>query len=310
MPLVQAKCENCGGNLSVDSGLKAANCPHCGAAYVVQDAINNFNTFNKIDKLHAEVLNVVDDSSGKARLEAAEAYLKLEKYKSAYNEYCYVVDVMPQEYRGWWGLVESGTHKFTRRIKSDKKLTLYADFVDSVRKLTTQEESAELIKKWTDYSDAEKAKNQEEYDTINSSLDKLNKEEKENQKKIEELNRGVSDVYAMLNSTGRKIDIKMIRSQGITGTICVLLGVLTLIVTLIVKNNGLVLVACLSWGILFISGFFSLLGSFKMYRNHKKQTEGLCRLNQLQAQINDANLTSQVIAENRRDLCTRLEEFR
>ena len=40
----QAKCENCGGLLKIDSILKAANCPNCGAAYVVQDAINNYNS--------------------------------------------------------------------------------------------------------------------------------------------------------------------------------------------------------------------------------------------------------------------------
>ena len=39
MPIVQAKCENCGGNLTVESSLKAANCPHCGAVPVPEDQL-------------------------------------------------------------------------------------------------------------------------------------------------------------------------------------------------------------------------------------------------------------------------------
>jgi predicted RNA-binding Zn-ribbon protein involved in translation (DUF1610 family) len=44
MPFVQGKCESCGGILTVDPSLKAANCPFCGAAYVVQDSINYYKT--------------------------------------------------------------------------------------------------------------------------------------------------------------------------------------------------------------------------------------------------------------------------
>ena len=42
MPFVQGKCESCGGNLTVDHNLKAANCPFYGSAYVIQDSINKF----------------------------------------------------------------------------------------------------------------------------------------------------------------------------------------------------------------------------------------------------------------------------
>ena len=45
MPIVQAKCTNCGGNLEVDSSLEAAVCPYCKTPYVVEKAINNYNTY-------------------------------------------------------------------------------------------------------------------------------------------------------------------------------------------------------------------------------------------------------------------------
>ena len=36
MPLVQAKCTNCGANLEINNTLDAAVCPYCGAAFIVE----------------------------------------------------------------------------------------------------------------------------------------------------------------------------------------------------------------------------------------------------------------------------------
>lgn len=47
MPFVQAKCTECGGVLAVDADKKAAVCQFCGEAFVIQDAINNYNTYNE-----------------------------------------------------------------------------------------------------------------------------------------------------------------------------------------------------------------------------------------------------------------------
>ena len=41
MSFVNAKCPNCGGSLQVDNGKRAAICPFCKEAYIVEDAINN-----------------------------------------------------------------------------------------------------------------------------------------------------------------------------------------------------------------------------------------------------------------------------
>lgn len=43
MSLVQAKCPNCGGDLTIDGKEKAAVCPYCGKAYIVEEAINGYN---------------------------------------------------------------------------------------------------------------------------------------------------------------------------------------------------------------------------------------------------------------------------
>ena len=43
MPLVPAKCTNCGASLQIDNTQQAAICPYCHSAYVVEQAINNYN---------------------------------------------------------------------------------------------------------------------------------------------------------------------------------------------------------------------------------------------------------------------------
>ena len=56
MPFLQAKCTNCGANLQVDSAQDAANCQYCGAEFIVEKAINNYNVANA--QISAENLTV------------------------------------------------------------------------------------------------------------------------------------------------------------------------------------------------------------------------------------------------------------
>lgn len=48
MPFVQAKCPNCGGILAVDNEKDAWICLYCSAPFIVEKAINVFNTTNNI----------------------------------------------------------------------------------------------------------------------------------------------------------------------------------------------------------------------------------------------------------------------
>ena len=45
MPLVLAKCTECGGTIKVESEKKLGVCEHCGEPFVVEDAINNFTNY-------------------------------------------------------------------------------------------------------------------------------------------------------------------------------------------------------------------------------------------------------------------------
>lgn len=49
MPLVAAKCTQCGANIEVDDSKEAGICKYCGTAFITEKAINNYivnNTFN------------------------------------------------------------------------------------------------------------------------------------------------------------------------------------------------------------------------------------------------------------------------
>lgn len=60
MPLVNAKCTNCGAPLKVDNLKEASVCEFCGSAFIVEKAINNYNITNNIN---ANVVNIYGDTT-------------------------------------------------------------------------------------------------------------------------------------------------------------------------------------------------------------------------------------------------------
>ena len=57
MPLLQAKCTNCGADLKVDGSKDAAICPYCGSAYIVEKTIANFYC-SSVGSINASVVNI------------------------------------------------------------------------------------------------------------------------------------------------------------------------------------------------------------------------------------------------------------
>ncbi|GEM_PF-3569079 len=183
MPLVQAKCESCGGNLTVDSNLKAANCPFCGTAYVVQDAINHYNTSVTIEHLHADVVNISDESSSEGRLRAADALMKMNKYGEAEREYLTVTRLAPQNYRGWYGLIESHTCRFTRRLIKRSEFNMLNDYANSLITFAPAGQCDAFIQRFKEYLNSERVKNtvlkNELYSKLNAEELKVRTQEQE-----------------------------------------------------------------------------------------------------------------------------------
>lgn len=149
MPFVKAQCENCQGLLEVDPSKKAAICPYCGTPYVVQDAINNYHTH--IDHLHADVVNVNDDKSAKARLEAAETFLKLGKYDSARRAFADVCELTPQNYHGWWGQTLAFTHSFSRKLTRQTEFEEVKSLFNDAVSTASDEDRERITEQFNNY---------------------------------------------------------------------------------------------------------------------------------------------------------------
>ncbi len=64
MPLVPAKCPECGGNIVVDSEKDAWVCDFCKTPFIVEKAINNFNTANYVtNNINADIVNLNNGKS-------------------------------------------------------------------------------------------------------------------------------------------------------------------------------------------------------------------------------------------------------
>ncbi len=111
MPFIPVICTSCGASLQVDSSKRAAICPYCDQAYVVEDAKKEYTT--KVEKLYANVVNLNDDRAANARLEAGEAFLKLKQWANADAAFRDACDLTPQNYLGWWGRIRALSEDFS-----------------------------------------------------------------------------------------------------------------------------------------------------------------------------------------------------
>ena len=78
MPFVQAKCPECGGMLAVGEEKRLAVCQFCGEPFVVQETVNNYNTYNTTNNSYntthnygeGAVINVYEDTNKDFVIEA------------------------------------------------------------------------------------------------------------------------------------------------------------------------------------------------------------------------------------------------
>lgn len=106
MPMVPAKCTQCGQNLQIDDTKEAAVCPYCGTAFITEKAINQYKF--EIGSV------VVEGVSVETKLNNAEIFFKMHgddnRARELFEE---VTDLAPADWRGWWGLVRISTKEFT-----------------------------------------------------------------------------------------------------------------------------------------------------------------------------------------------------
>ena len=100
--LKPAICTQCGGKLEVDPSQEAAVCPFCGTPFIVEKAINNYNTINVNNTVHntvhvqhgkkgifqsaTELINNQLDREQNAALKQAELRIEQQKIDMAREE--------------------------------------------------------------------------------------------------------------------------------------------------------------------------------------------------------------------------------
>ena len=121
MKLVDAKCTNCGAVLKVDSAKDAAICEHCGSAYIVEKAVNYYQTQN----INANVVNIFNndriEKRWKEKIEDAKNEISLGDYDNALEIYRQISVEYPREYIIWKEYVLC----FFEKIKKLHKFSVY-----------------------------------------------------------------------------------------------------------------------------------------------------------------------------------------
>lgn len=111
MPLVPAKCTQCGANLEVDPTKDAAICPACNTPFITEKAINNYNITNvtNIGTLQADVVNIVDGRTADNLYHSGQTHLKMGDWNRAIAAFNEMVDKYPADYRSYCGLIRAET---------------------------------------------------------------------------------------------------------------------------------------------------------------------------------------------------------
>lgn len=114
MPLVAAKCTQCGASLDVDPEKEAAICPFCHTPFITEKAINNYNTTNitNIGSINAGVVNVESSDSAAMLSRNAETLMSFGEWEKAKAIYVKITEMYPFDWKGWYGLLQTNTHNF------------------------------------------------------------------------------------------------------------------------------------------------------------------------------------------------------
>ncbi len=148
MPIVEAKCTNCGHALKVDNSKDAAVCEFCGSAFIVEKAINNYISNNHYKIEHANI-NMTDEHSVENRLENAEVfYTKLNQPEKALELFTKVSENAPGDYRGWWGIARVLSEEFTLKECGMNKYSAIESAVNNALSVAPAEKKEDMLTVW------------------------------------------------------------------------------------------------------------------------------------------------------------------
>lgn len=139
MPLVPAKCTQCGANIEVDSTNEAGICKFCGTPFVTEKAINNYTTnITNINNFSGANINV---SSGNIDnlLKLAENAIEAGNGKEAIDYINKALEINPESSKAWFLKMKSiqyigtvGNPKVSEAISYAQNAIKYSDNKDII----------------------------------------------------------------------------------------------------------------------------------------------------------------------------------
>lgn len=194
MPLVAAKCTQCGQNLQIDDSKEAAVCPYCDTPFITEKAINNY-------KLEIGSV-VVEGVSIETKLNNAEIFYKMHGNANRARElFEEVADLAPADWRGWWGLVRIATQEFTRIRIGSEHITHIEENVNRAFNCAKVYDSAILVSLQEQWNNYLARVNGEWREGVVESLSEAVKEKSRLEAEINEKSLRMQDLSASLNAS-------------------------------------------------------------------------------------------------------------
>lgn len=184
MPLVSAKCLECGGELQVDNSREAAVCQYCGTPFIVEKAINHYNNYNSYNFNNAEV-HIHNEQSLEQKLSNAETFLSVHQdFEKAYTIFEQIANQFPNDYRGWWGMVRASTCEF-----QDLRVEIIEieQNVRHARNVAPEEMRKKINAAWREYYDRCEEMRYEEAKRASERQEARERQEQENKKEYDSL---------------------------------------------------------------------------------------------------------------------------
>lgn len=216
MPLVPAKCTQCGASIKVDDTKESGICSFCGTSYIVEKAINNYNEYIKNDYhiANAEV-HIHDEKSTEKKLKNADIFFtKQNDPQKARELFLEVANDDPGDYRGWWGVARVDSKDFKYTNCSDSIFSEIEVYVNSAFNVISNDKKSELSKIWNKFKNKRESFVQECQQSRNSYLNSINNFDA----KINDLNNQLDEICKTRENL---IQAKNKAENAIDGILCV-----------------------------------------------------------------------------------------
>ena len=197
MSFVSTKCPNCGANIKVDGESKKGVCEFCGAEYITQDVINNYQINNNYSTVQYLRKNVAGGGSLESEeyIKNGDVFLSLNMYDKAKKAYMTAIELNPADWRGWFGVVKACTRNFT-----DYTDTTHYSYYAKAEKVATKEQLIEIKSLYMPYqqkiNDMEKTMRIERERYEQEKQEYLQQKQKDKAKKVKRLLLVLGIMYA------------------------------------------------------------------------------------------------------------------